>query len=314
MKSADHPQSPFPTPAAVHSYITTHEIPARCRHLPENEVRAVFRYGAIVGSLIHPFPRLDRGMDEARRIIDGYEKQRRSFPSGMVILAETLTGGKGRFQRYWHAPPGGVWMTMVLVNTLLPEISRLLPLAAGVACCETMRNFGLDAHIKWVNDVHVGGRKAAGILLETFYGKEFGEEYILIGAGLNVNNRHFPPELENMAVSMARLLGRELDLQLLITDLLAKFAWNIGLLCRREEHLLAEGELLPAMAGSPLLDRWRSLSDSIGRRVLFGYDVQLRPQFEARVVGIDDDGGLRLRTLEDDVEVTEYGGEIVYLD
>ncbi|MFH1215836.1 MAG: biotin--[acetyl-CoA-carboxylase] ligase [Pseudomonadota bacterium] len=314
MKPADHPLPQFPTPADIAGYITTHEIPARCRHLPENEVRTVFRYGAIIGSVIHSFPSLDRGMDEARRLIDSSEKERRSFPSGMVILAENLSNGKGRFQRCWHAPPGGVWMTLVLVNTLLPEISRLLPLAAGVACCETLREFGLHAHVKWVNDVHVSGRKVAGILMETVYGKEFGEEYILVGAGLNVNNTHFPPELENMAVSMAEISGCKFDLHLVITDLLAKFAWNIGLLCRREELQLAGEEPVPAMAASFLLDRWRSLTDCIGRKVLFGYDVQLRPQFEARVVGIDDEGGIILHTLEDNIEITEYAGEIVYLD
>jgi BirA family biotin operon repressor/biotin-[acetyl-CoA-carboxylase] ligase len=48
--------------------------------------------------------------------------------------------------------------------------------------------------------------------------------------------------------------------------------------------------------------------------VMFGFDVQQRPQYEAEVLGLEEDGGLRLRHLEDDVVVTEYGGEILYLD
>ncbi|RJX26215.1 MAG: biotin--[acetyl-CoA-carboxylase] ligase [Desulfurivibrio sp.] len=306
--------NPYPHPAAVQRYITDHEIERRSRLLPENRVQTVFRYGAIAGSRIHAFASLERGMDEARQLIAEHEHAGRSFPSGLVILAEELTGGKGRFRRYWHAPQGGIWLTMVFVNNLLPEISRLLPLAAGVACCETVRQFGVPARLKWVNDVHVNGRKVAGILMETLYGSRSGEEYILIGAGLNVNNADFPPELDRLAVSMAGLCGHSLDLGLVATDLLAKFCWNTGLLYLQEELQLAEPDNVLPESEQLLLTRWRELSDSSGRRVMFGYDVQQSPQYEAEVLGVDADGGLRLRNLEDGVVVTEYGGEIVYLD
>jgi len=304
----------YPHPSAVQNYIASLEIDRRSRLLPQNRVKTVFRYGAIAGSKIHTYASLERGMDQARQLINDYEHQGHSFPSGLVILAEELTGGKGRFRRYWHAPAGGIWLTMVFVNNLLPEISRLLPLAAGVACCETVREFGGPAQVKWVNDVHVQGRKVAGILMETLFGSRSGEEYILIGAGLNVNNGEFPPELDRLAVSMADLCGQSLDLGLVATDLLAKFCWNIGLLYLQEELQLAEPDHALRQQEHFLVNRWRALSDSSGRRVLFGYDVQQSPQYEAEVLGLEEDGGLRLRSLEDGVVITEYGGEIVYLD
>lgn len=304
----------YPHPSAVQNYIASLEIDRRSRLLPQNRVKTVFRYGAIAGSQIHTYASLERGMDQARQLINDYEHKGRSFPSGLVILAEELTGGKGRFRRYWHAPAGGIWLTMVFVNNLLPEISRLLPLAAGVACCETVREFGVPAQVKWVNDVHVQGRKVAGILMETLFGSRSGEEYILIGAGLNVNNGDFPPELDRLAVSMAGLCGQSLDLGLVATDLLAKFCWNIGLLYLQEELQLAEPDHALPEQEHFLVNRWRALSDSSGRRVLFGYDVQQSPQYEAEVLGLEEDGGLRLRNLEDGVVITEYGGEILYLD
>ncbi|MBI5557374.1 MAG: biotin--[acetyl-CoA-carboxylase] ligase [Deltaproteobacteria bacterium] len=303
------PELKFPTPADIVSYIAARETPERCRCLPGKEVRAILRYGAIAGSHIFAYPSLERGMDQARGFIDEYERRDRSFPSGLVILAGQLTGGKGRFKRSWHAPDGGIWMTMVLVNNMVPEVSRLLPLAAGVACCETVRRFGVPAHVKWVNDVHVKGRKVAGILMETLHGSRSGEEYILIGAGLNVNNGDFPPELASLAVSMGDVRGTTFDLGLVVTDLLAKFSWNIGLLYYQEARFLAEGD----WGEGGILERWKQLSDTAGRRVRFGYDVQQQPQYEAKALGLAEDGGLRL-LLVDDVEVTEYGGEIVYLD
>lgn len=304
----------FPTPQDLQHHIRNREMVARCSGWTAGEVEKIFSYGAIVGSAITSYESLGRGMDRARQDIAACEQENRSFASGSVILARHLAGGKGRFKRFWHAPEGGIWMTLVLVNTLLPESSRLLPLAAGVACCETVNGFGIPGRIKWVNDVLVAGRKLAGILVETLVGRESGEEYILIGVGLNVNNDSFPDELRPLAVSMAGLAGRQFDLGEVTTDLLAKFAWNIGLLHYEEERFLAGFE--PARPGPAprLLDRWRELSDSAGRRVLFGYDVQVRPQYEAEVLGLGEDGGLRLLHLADKVEVTEFGGEISYLD
>ncbi len=272
----------------------------------------IIRYGGVVGSRIERFDRRGRCMDYGRDLIRRAEEEDRSFPSGTVLIASELTAGKGRFARLWHAPQGGLWLTLILVNTLLPEHGRFYPLAVGVALCEAVRSFGVDAHLKWVNDVHVKNRKLAGVLIETERGPRFGEEYILIGIGLNVNNDVFPPELIDSAVSLRQLLGRELDVDEVAGQLLAKLAWNIGLLHHAEaEALHAAGEPVPP---HPILARWLALSDTIGRRVRFGFDVQREPQYEAVVQGLDHAGGLILRLSEDDTTVIEHAGEILYLD
>ena len=302
----------FPTPEAVHSYIEEKEIVRRTSSFPLEEVKRIFRYGASVASTIHYFPFLDRGMEKAREFIADYENAFQSFPSGKVIAAEKLISGKGRFQRSWHAPSGGIWMTLVLVNTLLPEFSRFLSLAAGVACCESIRFCGVPGVIKWVNDVHVNGKKVAGILTETLTGAKSGEEYVLIGIGVNVNNETFPAELVETASSLRTLAGSNFDVEQIATDLLAKLSWNVGLLHFEEAQRL-ESMDIPENYRSLLLQQWRQLSDCVGRRVLFGHDVQQEPQYQADVLGIGEDGGLQMRLVEDGSLVTEYSGEIVYL-
>lgn len=272
----------------------------------------IIRYGGVVGSRIERFDRRGRCMDYGRDLIRRAEEEDRAFPSGTVLIAGELTAGKGRFARLWHAPQGGLWLTLILVNTLLPEHGRFYPLAVGVALCEAARHFGVDAHLKWVNDVHVKNRKLAGVLIETERGPRFGEEYILVGIGLNVNNTVFPPELCDTAVSLRQLLGRELDLEEVIGQLLAKLCWNIGLLHHAETEALHAAE--ESAAPHPLLARWLALSDTIGRRVRFGFDVQREPQYEAVVEGLDPDGGLILRLSEDHTTVVEHAGEILYLD
>ena len=275
------------------------------------EARAILRYGAVVGAEIEHLPEAPRCMDLARERILACDREGHSFPSGRVIIADQLTAGKGRFLRQWHAPLGGVWLVLTLVNTLLPEHSALYPLAAGVACCETLRHFGLPATIKWVNDVLLGPRKVAGILTETLQGPRGREEYLLIGIGLNVNNTAFSPELRPLAVSMAEVAGHPLELTEVTARLLAKLAWNVGLLHQAETLALEADRGLADDLPHPLIAAWQGLSDTIGRRVRFGFNVAERVHYSARVVGIDNRGQLRMR-LEDGQLVTEIGGEISY--
>lgn len=299
----------------VRKIIADTDHPRRLHRYSAEVVRAVYGYGAPIGSTIEHLPRAGRLMPLARQRISDCEERDHSFPSGMVLLADELTAGRGRFQRHWHAPPGGLWLTLVLVNTLLPESTRLFPLAAGAACCEVIRGYGIEARVKWVNDVHVAGRKICGVLTESFRSPRFGEEYVLVGVGVNVNNLAFPQELRETAVSMGEILGEEIDLAAFASRLLASLSWHFGLLAYDEEQRLAaedgSGENRPE---SLLLAGWREFSDSVGRTVWFGFDVQEQPQYRALVLGLDPDGGLVLRHLESGVELVEYSGEILYSD
>ncbi len=312
------------SPTLVEQYIREEEIPLRNLSFPVETVLKVFRYGAMATTSIHRHDRLERGMDAARALIREHENSDRSFPSGLVIIANQLSSGRGRFQRFWHAPPGGLWMTVVLVNTLLPVSSNLYTLATGAAAGEAIREEYPEARVKWVNDVHANGRKICGILTETMRGPVSGEEYILLGIGINVNNETFPPELEGQAVSLKQLVAHEVDINRLAGRFLAKLAWNLGLLHFEEMRLLAESdanslsdpEEFAALLGKRkhlLVDNWLSLSDTLGRRVLFGYDVQREPMFEGVAEGLSAAGNLLIR-LPDGNLVSQNSGEIVYLD
>lgn len=304
------------SPHFVQRIIQDEEVPSRSNFLDQNTVQTIFRYGATVGSSIKRFEQHGRCMDHARQLIAEYEEAGKSFPSGMVLLANELTASKGRFQRYWHAPTGGLWMTLVIVNTLLPENTHFYPLLAGLACCEAVCQYQVDARIKWVNDIHVNGKKIGGILTETVIGPKYGEEYVLIGIGINVNNETFPEELAPLAISMKSLLEEEIEIDLFAARLLAKFAWNIGLLHYEERERLAidDGTAQENLGPKLLLDQWLHLTDTIGKRVWFGFDVQKNLQYQAEVLGLDASGGLILKNLADEVITVEHSGEIIYID
>ena len=112
-------------------------------------------------------------------------------PHGLLVTAAEQTAGHGRQGRTWTAPPGEA----LLMSVVLHDWPALLPLAAAVAVAETA---GADAQIKWPNDILVDGRKVAGILVE---GRPH-EGWAVLGIGVNVAVRAFPPELDGIAGSL----------------------------------------------------------------------------------------------------------------
>ena len=302
------------TPACLSDHLRDVELPVRKGGVLSAEAERILRRGRIVGSAIHHFSSLERTMVQARSHIRDLERQKQSVRSGTVFIARELTGSKGRFRRYWHAPPGGLWGSMIHVNTLLPSSRLLVPLAVGVACCEAIRETGAaEAKIRWINDVLLSGKKVAGFLLEGFFGEISREEFTIAGFGINVNNTGFPDELHAIATSLREHLGQTVDLPRFTCTFLAKLCWNFGLLEFEEERFLKDEHWSGPDGSHALLAQWLELSDSVGRRVKFGFDVLDGSSVEAVVSGISENGGLILK-LDDGSELVEHSGEIRYCD
>ncbi len=274
------------------------------------EAAKILAYGAPVGARVEHHQQLDRCMNRLQELMAAAEAKGDVLAAGTVVLADTLSSSLGRFERQWHAPLGGIWLTVAWPDILLPEFSRLLPFAAGLACCRTVRQYGVDAWLKWVNDLLVQQRKIAGILCTTVL-RPNKDRYHLLGIGLNANNQDFPAALQHNAISLAKVLGRQVDLTELAGKLLAELSWAIGLLHYDEELALRENLTCEEGRASLLLTAWRQMSDTVGRQVEYGFDVQKEPLWQARAVDLDPCGGL-IMELEDGSKVTEYSGEIVY--
>jgi BirA family transcriptional regulator, biotin operon repressor / biotin---[acetyl-CoA-carboxylase] ligase len=125
---------------------------------------------------------------------------------GLVVLAEEQSSGRGRRGRVWSAPSGSsILMSVLLFPSASMEDRGWLTALGAVAVAEVVAGLdGLDPRIKWPNDVRVGRRKLAGILVERGQGT-------VLGIGLNVNVEDFPEELRESATSLRKLLGRSLD-------------------------------------------------------------------------------------------------------
>lgn len=136
-------------------------------------------------------------------------------PSGTVILAEQQTAGRGRLGRSFFSPAGsGIYLSVVFRLDFSIDVSLLLTSAAAVAVCRAICSVtGLEAQIKWVNDIYLDGKKICGILTEASMNFENQQlEYLVVGIGINVRTGSFPPEVEKVATALEpHLEGRRIS-------------------------------------------------------------------------------------------------------
>ncbi len=149
---------------------------------------------------------------------------RRGAKEGLVVLAEEQTKGRGRRGRSWYSSPGGIYFSLLLRPRLEPGRASSLTLLAAVSMVELLAQlYGLEAGIKWPNDIILEGKKLAGILTEMGADTE-SIDYLIIGIGLNANQRSadWPEEIAELATSLRIQLGKEVDRALIAAGLLER--------------------------------------------------------------------------------------------
>ncbi len=244
-----------------------------------------------VGQVLHCHEELGSTNDEAKALADA------DAGHGEVVVAERQTGGRGRRGRGWVSPPRrNVAFSVILrPEELPPSRAPELTLVAAVAVCDALRHSGVDAGIKWPNDVLVGGRKIAGILTE-LSAESDRVHWVVVGVGVNVNARpsDFPEELRGQATSL--LIEREhpspraLFLAACLTSL-------EGWYDRHAEEGFA-----------PIRQAWRERSVTLGQDVSVTTDGA---QVTGRAEDIDETGALLVRTPAGLVRVTS--GDVALL-
>jgi BirA family biotin operon repressor/biotin-[acetyl-CoA-carboxylase] ligase len=222
----------------------------------------------VIGSSIHRLDVVDSTQSTLARLA------REGAPEGTVVTARHQTDGRGRRGRAWWDAPGESLLLSVLLRPAVPagHVSQL-SLVAALAVTDALASAaGVMGRIRWPNDVLVAGRKISGILPDAVCGTDGRVEHVIVGIGINLAQRSFPPELAGQATSLRLLTGRAHDPARVEAAVLTALGARYG-------------AWLPGGFGA-LRDAWRSRSSTIGTR------VGLSDGGDGLVVDVDGEGAL----------------------
>lgn len=248
----------------------------------DNDLIGESRIGAAMrhGIKIYYYPETDSTNTQARRLIDGGERE------AFLVVADRQTAGRGRQGKTFYSPAfTGIYMTLVIHPNTHFQNAVTSTTAAAVAVCRAIERLtDVKPQIKWVNDVYCGNNKVCGILTEAVSDFELGiVTSIAVGIGINIKTQDFPDGVENAGALNANVKRAEL----------------IGAVA---------DELLDIIFGdySDFIEYYRSHSMIIGKNINYIENGKVTP---ATAVAIDETGGLVVKTSTGE-EKTLKSGEI----
>ena len=219
--------------------------------------------------MIHHFDITASTNDDARD-----EKYR----EGDVVWADFQTAGRGQRGHEWHSRKGeNLTFSAVLEPTFLPIPNQFsVSEVVALSLVDMLADYAIEAKIKWTNDIYVGDRKLVGILIEHSLAPKTLRRTIA-GIGINVNQTEFDPSIPN-PVSMAQLLGRELDAEEVLECFLT--------------HLQRNYEVLREGGAEVLHSRYNSLLYRLNE--YHTYALPSGEKFKAAIRGTEPSGALKL--------------------
>lgn len=213
---------------------------------------------------------------------------------GTVICAEEQTKGRGRLGREWFSPKGqGIYFSVILRPTIALSQASILTLVFAVAVCQAIRTAtGLDAVIKWPNDILLKSKKVAGLLTE-LNAETDRINFIVLGVGINVHGA-LPSFLKD-AACLEGTTPKFVSRVELFQEILRQIEKYYTLFEKKSFGLIAEV--------------WRSLSATLGTQVKV---IELHKTTEGKAVDIDAQGALLIKERNGNI-VRKISGDVVHL-
>ena len=204
-----------------------------------------------------------------------------------AVIARAQTAGKGRLGRSFQSPEGGLYLSALWQDCPAGQLLTVTPLAAVAVCRAVESLCDTDCGIKWCNDVVLHGKKLCGILTESSLLLDGSAAWLVVGIGVNVGQATFPPDIADMATSLAL---QELDVS---PDALA-------------DAILAQLTAMRTVLTDPVewLAEYRRRCVNLGRpvRVLRGNTVR-----QATALAIDEQFGLTVQYENGETETVRSG-------
>lgn len=241
----------------------------------------------IIGRNIYHFDIIDSTNLYAKKLV------KKGVDEGVVIVADVQTSGRGRKNRIWSSPKGGLWFSIILFPNISPNQGMLITMACSVAIVQGIKEItGITAEIKWPNDLLIGGKKVCGILTEL--DAEFDRiKYLVVGIGINVNNP-LNEKLKKKATSLIKEAGKKISRAKLLRAYLIRIDDYYNKLLLGDYRFIRNS--------------WLSYSNIIGKRVQVRDDKKV---LTGKVTDVDNSGRLILET--ENTKIRIVSGDLKYL-
>ena len=246
----------------------------------------------LIGKRVYYFEEIDSTQNFAQKIaLDKKE-------NGTIIIAEKQTSGRGRLDRKWTSPKGGVWFSLIIHPKFDVSNSTLVPIAGAVALSKSIKSIlNIETSVKWPNDITLDGKKVAGMLVDASF-QANNIEYLILGVGINFDidvkklEKRLMKSSNFYGVSSLRAENDVTPPKLLLNEFLLEFEKTLLQLTKGEK--------------SKIVKEWTKRADNIGKKIVINTS---NGKISGIAQGIDNDGAMKVKTTKEIKKI--FVGDVV---
>ena len=246
----------------------------------------------LIGKRVYYFEEIDSTQNFAQKIALGKKE------NGTIIIAEKQTSGRGRLNRKWASPKGGMWFSLIIHPKFDVSNSTLVPIAGAVALAKSIKSIlNIETSVKWPNDITLDGKKVAGMLVDASF-QANNIEYLILGVGINfdIDAKKLEKRLMRSpnfyGVSSLRKKNDATPPKLLLNAFLLEFEKTLLQLTKGEK--------------SKIVKEWTKRADNIGKKIVINTS---NGKISGIAQGIDNDGALKVKTTKEMKKI--FAGDVV---
>ena len=246
----------------------------------------------LIGKRVYYFEEIDSTQNFAQNIAADKKE------NGTIIIAEKQTSGRGRLDRKWTSPKGGIWFSLIIHPKFDVSSSTLIPILSAVALSKSIKSvLGIETEVKWPNDITMNGKKVAGVLVDASF-QTNSIDYLILGIGINfdIDAKKLEKRLTKTPnfYGIDSLRGKEdkTPPKTLLKEFLLQFEKNLFQLDKGEK--------------SKIIKEWTKRAAGIGKKITINTS---NGKISGISQGIDNDGALKIKTRNEIKKI--YVGDVV---
>ena len=246
----------------------------------------------LIGKRVYYFEEIDSTQNFAQNIAADKKE------NGTIIIAEKQTSGRGRLDRKWTSPKGGIWFSLIIHPKFDVSSSTLIPILSAVALSKSIKSvLDIETEVKWPNDITMNGKKVAGVLVDASF-QTNSIDYLILGIGINfdIDTKKLEKRLTKTPnfYGIDSLRGKEdkTPPKKLLKEFLLQFEKNLFQLDKGEK--------------SKIIKEWTKRAAGLGKKITINTS---NGKISGISQGIDNDGALKIKTRNEIKKI--YVGDVV---